>query len=64
MSPETLASLADQPLNLVRLLFAPKGFLGWIYWYAVYPFHGLIFDQLIDRVAELARELAASPETR
>lgn len=42
-------------------LFAPRGFLGWLYWYAVYPFHGLIFDQLIDAVAKLAVELTEAP---
>ncbi|HSG46678.1 MAG TPA: DUF2867 domain-containing protein, partial [Longimicrobiales bacterium] len=39
-------------------LFAPRGFLGWLYWYAVYPFHGFIFDRMIDAVAALAREMA------
>ncbi|WP_258103804.1 SDR family oxidoreductase [Marinoscillum sp. MHG1-6] len=27
--------------------FRPKGLLGRLYWYAVYPFHGLIFNGLI-----------------
>lgn len=42
-------------------LFAPRGFLGWLYWYSVYPFHGFIFDRLIDGVAQLAREEAGRP---
>ncbi|HSG49001.1 MAG TPA: DUF2867 domain-containing protein, partial [Longimicrobiales bacterium] len=42
-------------------LFAPRGFWGWVYWYAVYPFHGFIFDRMIDAVAALAREMAGTP---
>jgi uncharacterized protein YbjT (DUF2867 family) len=38
-------------------LFAPKGLAGWLYWYALYPLHGLIFSGLIDRIA--ARAAAA-----
>lgn len=36
-------------------LFAPKGFLGWIYWYGVYPIHAFIFDDLVDAVAAKAK---------
>ena len=35
-------------------LFAPKGFLGWIYWHGVYPIHAFIFDDLVDAVAARA----------
>jgi hypothetical protein len=34
--------------------FAPKGLMGWLYWYALYPLHGLIFSGLIDRIAQRA----------
>ncbi len=34
--------------------FAPKGLWGLIYWYAVYPLHGLIFSKMIDAVADAA----------
>lgn len=34
--------------------FAPKGLLGWLYWYALYPIHGLIFSGLIDQIAQRA----------
>lgn len=37
-------------------LFAPTGFLGWLYWYGSYPAHALIFDDLVDAIADLARE--------
>lgn len=36
--------------------FAPKGLLGFIYWYAIYPVHGWIFSSLINRLGELAEE--------
>jgi uncharacterized protein YbjT (DUF2867 family) len=38
-------------------LFAPTGFLGWLYWYGIYPAHSLIFDKLVDAVAARARTM-------
>ncbi len=32
--------------------FAPTGFLGWLYWYGIYPLHALIFSDLVDALAE------------
>ena len=32
--------------------FRPLGLLGRLYWYSVYPFHGLIFRGMIKRLAE------------
>ena len=34
--------------------FAPKGLMGWLYWYAAYPLHRLIFRKLIDQIATRA----------
>ncbi len=34
--------------------FAPKGLGGFLYWYALYPVHALIFSGLARRLAELA----------
>jgi hypothetical protein len=34
--------------------FAPKGLMGWLYWYALYPVHGFIFSGLIDQIAQRA----------
>lgn len=31
--------------------FAPKGLFGLLYWYALYPFHGPIFNSMINRLA-------------
>ncbi len=38
--------------------FAPKGLFGLLYWYVLYPVHGLIFSGLIDRLARLAEQQA------
>jgi uncharacterized protein YbjT (DUF2867 family)/uncharacterized protein YndB with AHSA1/START domain len=40
--------------------FAPRGVAGLAYWYALYPIHGAIFANLVRRVAERARALAAT----
>ena len=37
--------------------FAPRGLLGFLYWYAMWPFHAFLFDGLIRRVCA-ARMLA------
>jgi len=42
--------------------FAPKGLLGLLYWYMLYPVHSLIFGGLIRRIASVAA-LAASDGT-
>jgi uncharacterized protein YbjT (DUF2867 family) len=39
--------------------FAPKGLFGLLYWYGIYPIHGLIFSGLISKVAERARTFAS-----
>ena len=37
--------------------FAPKGLFGLVYWYALYPIHGLIFSGLIRKLAQRADTL-------
>lgn len=34
--------------------FAPRGLAGWLYWYALYPVHRIIFSGLIDEIAARA----------
>lgn len=46
-----------QTLLVQTALFAPKGVLGWLYWYGLYPLHGLIFSGLIDQIARRAVRL-------
>lgn len=36
--------------------FAPKGVWGFLYWWAVYPFHGPIFNRLVDYIAQQAEQ--------
>lgn len=36
--------------------FDPKGLLGLLYWYLLYPIHGIIFSTMISRLAEFAEE--------
>ncbi len=38
--------------------FASKGLSGLLYWYSLYPIHGLIFSQMIDVIARRAVQLA------
>ena len=40
--------------------FAPKGLLGLLYWYGIYPLHGLIFSRMIASVTERAEKQAQS----
>jgi hypothetical protein len=40
--------------------FAPKGFWGFLYWYAMWPFHAFLFNGLIRQIAARARSLAHS----
>jgi uncharacterized protein YbjT (DUF2867 family) len=42
--------------------FAPTGFLGWLYWYGIYPLHALIFSDLVAAVAKDAE--AGEPAIR
>jgi Protein of unknown function (DUF2867) len=44
----------EQALLSQTAFFAPKGLMGWLYWYALYPIHGLIFSGLIDQIARRA----------
>jgi hypothetical protein len=39
---------------LQTAFFEPKGLLGLLYWYALYPVHSLIFSGLIRRIVEQA----------
>jgi uncharacterized protein YbjT (DUF2867 family) len=47
-------------------IFAPKGLLGFVYWYALYPIHSLIFRGLIQKLAKRAADInrPVQPQTR
>ena len=56
--------LPDGQTQLVQTIFmAAKGLLGFLYWYALYPFHGLIFAKLVGRIAARAEALASEDST-
>ncbi len=38
--------------------FRPKGLWGILYWYAVLPFHGIVFHQMLEGIKEQAGKLA------
>jgi len=37
-----------------RALFHPKGLLGHLYWWSIYPFHGIIFGSMQKNIAKAA----------
>ncbi len=47
----------EQTRIVQTAFFAPTGFLGWLYWYGIYPVHSLIFSDLVDAVASDAEEI-------
>jgi uncharacterized protein YbjT (DUF2867 family)/uncharacterized protein YndB with AHSA1/START domain len=52
--------MEDGRTNLVQTAFlAPRGLLGFLYWYGLYPFHGAIFGNLIGAISERAEALAS-----
>ncbi|PZR60117.1 MAG: DUF2867 domain-containing protein [Candidatus Meridianibacter frigidus] len=44
--------------------FEPHGLFGFLYWYAVSPFHALIFGRMASLIASLAEDASAPPPTR
>ena len=40
--------------------FAPRGLLGLVYWYLLYPVHGFIFSRLIRALAQGAATRAGA----
>jgi uncharacterized protein YbjT (DUF2867 family) len=54
---EAIPQPDDKTLLVQTAFLAPKGLLGFLYWYGLYPFHGLIFGQMIHKLAEQAEAL-------
>jgi hypothetical protein len=47
----------DNLTNLVQtVFFAPKGLLGIIYWYLLYPIHWIIFTKMINKLAAKVKQ--------
>jgi hypothetical protein len=52
--------LPEEQTQLVQtILMAPKGLLGFLYWYVLYPFHSLIFGKLVEEISEQAEAQVA-----
>ena len=48
---QALPQAGGQTLLSQTAFFEPKGLLGLLYWYVLYPIHSLIFSGLIRRIA-------------
>jgi hypothetical protein len=55
---ETLPRGNGQTLLTQTAYLAPKGLSGLAYWYGLYPFHGLIFGNMIRVIGERAKARA------
>ncbi|MBC7519222.1 MAG: SDR family oxidoreductase [Microbacteriaceae bacterium] len=42
-----------------RAIFFPQGLAGRLYWFAILPFHGIIFNDMASRITQTARANAA-----
>jgi hypothetical protein len=42
-------------------LFQPRGLFGLVYWYAVLPFHHIVFRGMLAGIQRDARQIAVSP---
>ncbi len=53
--------LADGRAHLVQTaFFAPKGLWGPVYWYALYPIHGVIFGNMVREIGRRAEKVGNS----
>ncbi len=57
-SPNGGEPKGKQTLFTVTAYFEPYGLAGFLYWYAMWPFHTFLFDGLTRRLASRARVLA------
>jgi uncharacterized protein YbjT (DUF2867 family) len=58
------ASGRDETEVVMLARFLPRGVLGLLYWYAVYPLHHLVFTGLLKGVAEAAGRTATAGPAR
>ena len=57
---ESLPQNDGKTLLIETAYFAPRGIWGFVYWYAMWPFHAFLFNGLIRRLAARARMLSRS----
>jgi hypothetical protein len=55
---ESIPAADGKTLFTETAYYAPHGFWGFVYWYAMWPFHAFLFGGLIRRLASRARLLA------
>jgi uncharacterized protein YbjT (DUF2867 family) len=55
---ESLPQQDGKTLLTETAYFAPRGFWGFVYWYAMWPFHAFLFNGLIHQLASRAKMLA------
>ena len=48
---------ADEVTYRQRAIYHPKGLFGHIYWWAVWPFHGVVFGSMVKNIAAAATAL-------
>jgi len=49
----------DRPVLHQRALFLPKGLAGTLYWWSVWPFHGIVFGSMLRNLAKAAESRPA-----
>lgn len=54
---ESKPHLSDQTILQQTAFFAPKGLFGLLYWYILYPLHGLIFSGMVQQLGWQAETL-------
>lgn len=60
--PPDAADRAPRSRLTQRARFRPRGLAGLAYWYAVAPFHGVVFRRMLRGIQTAAGQLAAAPE--
>jgi len=55
---QSLPQAGGKTLLTQTAYFAPRGVLGFLYWYVLYPIHTFIFSGMIRKIAERAQDLA------
>jgi hypothetical protein len=58
---ETHPLEGDRSLLVQTAMFAPKGLLGVLYWYLLYPIHAQVFSGLISRLTNEAVKMKHEP---
>lgn len=51
----------ERPTFRQRAVFSPKGLPGQLYWWAISPFHGIVFGGMLRNIARAAQEHGARP---